>query len=104
VDKPKTKALGTIDAVENGISVDVSKMYKYNKTVTVVCSSSPAWNGTVQIQSSMDGVNWVQEGANVTATAVREITSRMPFLRIIGSVHVLGNAVGSVYSIETVEN
>ncbi len=100
---PQTKELGTIDAVENGTAVDVTFMYEFSKWVTIVCSASPAWNGTVQIQSSNDGTNWVQEGANVTASAIREITSRCKYLRIIGSVHVLGNAVGSVYGIHTLE-
>lgn len=95
--EPKTKDLGTLDAVENGAAVDVSYMYEYDKTVTI----SGTFTATVKIQSSADGTNWVQEGADVTAAAVRTISTKCKYLRTICSAYTSGSAVGQVFGIET---
>lgn len=94
---PKIKDLGTLDAVESGTTVDVSYMYEYAKYVTV----AGTFTATIKIESSADGTNWVQEGADVTAAAVREITTRNRYLRVRCSAFTSGSAVCSVYGIET---
>jgi hypothetical protein len=96
---PQIKELGTLDAVESQPAVDVSYMYEFSKWVTI----AGTFVATCHIESSNDGTNWVQEGANVTAAAVREITSRCKFLRIRCSAFTSGAAQGSVYGIQTLE-
>jgi hypothetical protein len=101
MDTPKTKSMGTVDAVENGLTVDTLDMFKYDKVVTLVSSS---WNGTAHIEISNDGTNWLQEGADVTGGVVRILTSRSRYVRFRASVRSAGSLIGSLYGVETVNN
>jgi hypothetical protein len=94
---PKTKDLGSLTAVANGTTVDVSYMYEFNKYVTI----AGTFVGTVKIETSADGTNWVQEGADVTAPAVREVATRNRYLRMRCSAFTSGTITGSVYGVET---
>lgn len=97
------KNLGTVDAQEDGTAVDISHMKVGTVGVTVVCSTSPAWNATWKIQVSNDGTNYVQApttAGGVTATGTGDKAYRLEcafkYMRLICSAYTAGSAVGYV--------
>jgi len=97
------KTLGTVDAQENGDAVDISHLKPGTVSVTVDCSTSPAWNGTWVVQASNDGTTWVQApttAGSVTGTGTASkgyhLECAAHYLRLICSTYTAGSATGFV--------
>jgi hypothetical protein len=63
-------SLGNLATVAAGTAIDVGHLYPGSVTLFVAISSSPAWDGTIVLEGSSDGVTFAtlpttQNGYNV---------------------------------------
>jgi hypothetical protein len=100
--KVKQPAAGTqtgadgspITTVKASDKIDVEELDQISVAITGITT------GTVQVQSSMDGTSWVNEGAAFTADGVRDVSGVRKFVRanvtVATSVAVLIKAAGRI--------
>jgi hypothetical protein len=94
---PTVTTLAVPTSVASGAAIDISQVFEWDGFVTIAAAGT----ATYKVELSNDGANFVQDGADITASVCQKVTGRAKFLRIRCSAYTNGTPVGSHYGIKT---
>lgn len=97
--RPVTRDLGSLTSAVAATAVDSTFIYEFDRYVTI----SGTFVGTIKIEVSNDGTNFVQDGADITSPKAQAVTGRAKYTRMRCSAYTSGTIVGSMYGIESIE-